>query len=95
MGKKFKCEECEAEFKRPLIDLLFLEDYFGVNSLFKNRTKSKIELCPNCYSENIKYICMTGSCEDVSNKSFLSKQKEFNETGELYHQNYGEINERK
>ena len=61
----------------PLIDLVFLEDYFGINLLFENRTKSKIELCPNCYSESIKRIYLADDCDDIYNKLFCLESKNF------------------
>lgn len=47
----YYCENCKNEFVEPIIEDITQEDFYGVDNLFENLHKIKIEKCPHCKSD--------------------------------------------
>lgn len=44
----YYCNNCKEEFDNPIIENTTQEDFYGVDNLFENLHKIKIEKCPHC-----------------------------------------------
>lgn len=50
----YKCKECNSKFISPINLHTSYESYYGVTSMFDNKTPLVLDLCPYCDSENIE-----------------------------------------
>lgn len=73
--ENYRCEECGNEFEKPDNKAIIFEDYYGVNSLFETRTKTNIDVCPNCHSENITELYECDNCGEFDDELFDTEGK--------------------
>ena len=54
----FKCNDCLEEFEEDEIRIIetSYEAYYGVSTLFHNKTPLTLEVCPYCESEDIEEL---------------------------------------
>jgi len=52
----FRCNECLELFEEPTIHETTFENFLGISDQFSSRTYLKLELCPECGSDDIEEI---------------------------------------
>lgn len=50
----FVCNHCGEIFNEPEYEQVCWEDYYGVSAMFDSRNYSDVEVCPECYSDDIE-----------------------------------------